>query len=100
MNVGPDGEFIKRKDEATLKKVHALQEAVDNITALGKQSIIRCRTCGFTDKDMEYNKPVKLWFCVDCVKLARKTRADLKKRKERGEFLYDLEGDDFYDTFM
>ncbi|MHA1106003.1 MAG: hypothetical protein ACTSPN_09845, partial [Promethearchaeota archaeon] len=63
LNIDPDGKLIIDMDEATLKKFHELQETVANIRAWASQSILRCRTCGQTDKDMQYNKGSREWFC-------------------------------------
>jgi hypothetical protein len=99
LNIDPDGKLIIDMHEATLKKFHKLQETVANLTALGNQSILRCHTCGRTDKDMQYNKGAMEWFCLDCTEKYKKMRNVLIAKKGRGEYLYDLEDDDFYDTF-
>jgi len=90
---------IVDRDAETLKKYRKLQETVANLTALGNQSILRCHTCGRTDKDMQYNKGAMEWFCLDCTEKYKKMRNVLIAKKGRGEYLYDLEDDDFYDTF-
>ncbi|MHA1704110.1 MAG: hypothetical protein ACTSXH_16905 [Promethearchaeota archaeon] len=99
LNIDPDGKLIIDMDEATLKKFHELQETVANIRAWASQSILRCRTCGQTDKDMQYNKGSREWFCSECIEKHRKMRNILIAKKGRGEYLYDLEDDDYYDTF-
>ena len=90
---------IVDRDAETLKKYRALQETVANIRAWASQSILRCRTCGQTDKDMQYNKGSREWFCPECIEKHRKMRNILIAKKGRGEYLYDLEDDDYYDTF-
>ena len=99
LNIDPDGKLIIDMDEATLKKFYALQDTVANIKAFARQSILRCHTCGRTDKDMQYNKGAREWFCPDCIEKHKKMRNILIAKKGRGEYLYDLEDDDFYDTF-
>lgn len=90
---------VLHMDGGTLKKFRELQETIADLTALGNQSILRCHTCGRTDKDMQYNKGAMEWFCLDCTEKYRKMRNVLIAKKGRGEYLYDLEDDDFYDTF-
>jgi len=90
---------IVDRDAETLKKYYELQETVANIRAWASQSILRCRTCGQTDKDMQYNKGSREWFCSECIEKHRKMRNILIAKKGRGEYLYDLEDDDYYDTF-
>jgi hypothetical protein len=101
MKINSEGKrvAIVDRDAETLKKYRELQETVANLTALGNQSILRCHTCGRTDKDMQYNKGAMEWFCLDCTEKYKKMRNVLIAKKGRGEYLYDLEDDDFYDTF-
>ncbi|MHA1875850.1 MAG: hypothetical protein ACTSUC_05320, partial [Promethearchaeota archaeon] len=81
LNIDPDGKLIIDMDEATLKKFHELQETVANIRAWASQSILRCRTCGQTDKDMQYNKGSREWFCSECIEKHRKMRNILIAKK-------------------
>jgi len=90
---------VMHMDEKILKKFRELQETVANLTALENQPILRYYTCGRTDKDMQYNKGTMEWFCLDCTEKYKKKRNFLVAKKGRGEYLYDLEDDDFYDTF-
>ncbi|MHA1669337.1 MAG: hypothetical protein ACTSV5_02035 [Promethearchaeota archaeon] len=48
---------------------------------------------------MQYNKGSREWFCPECIEKHRKMRNILIAKKGRGEYLYDLEDDDYYDIF-
>lgn len=48
---------------------HELQEKMDRIHHISKNSICDCATCSAIDRDMVYNPYMKTWFCTECYQL-------------------------------
>ncbi|MFW9987641.1 MAG: hypothetical protein ACFFC3_03215 [Candidatus Odinarchaeota archaeon] len=60
-----DGKYL-RPDEETHKILQGLTDKWWDIERPLRASIVKCATCGASDKDMTYHRKSRSWYCVDC----------------------------------
>ena len=88
----------EKKNKPQAERIRIENERSDLYGAL-QTSICKCASCRHSDKDMEYNAPIKEWYCTQC---AQEYRDYYRKEKAFYGDLYEkaYDDEDFYQTFM
>lgn len=81
-----------------LKLYRELQGLENENREVIRSSICMCHSCGIADRDIYYNYPYRVWYCVDCVDFFKSAHAKMETKKARGDYMCDPD-DEFGQSF-